>query len=252
MTIHDITLVVVTSVLPSHPDTKIIDETMAKLRHHFPDNEIIMQIDGLRNEQQNRKEDYDQYKSKVLWKCLHEWRNVLPIVFDEHEHQSGMMRKTIDLIKTPLMMYIEGDCPLVDDMPIDWQKCIDFIEDGKANTIRYHFEGIIPKEHEGLMLGTENGFMKTVQWSQRPMLSTKAYYRDVVLPNCKPKSFIEDSFYGVIRDDWDNDGKIGWYRHRLWIYYPDGGNNIKRSYTTDGRAGHRKYTSDDDVWGYVK
>ena len=167
MTIHDITLVVVTSVLPSHPNTKIIDETMAKLRHHFPHNEIIMQIDGLRDEQQNRKEDYDQYKSKVLWKCLHEWRNVLPIVFDEHEHQSGMMRKTIDLIKTPLMMYIEGDCPLVDDLPINWQSCLYLIESGQANTIRFHFEAHIPDDHKHLMIGdVKDGFLRTIQWSQ--------------------------------------------------------------------------------------
>ena len=45
---RDITIVLVTSVLPSHPNTDIIDETIKSIRFHFPDNEIIMQIDGLR------------------------------------------------------------------------------------------------------------------------------------------------------------------------------------------------------------
>lgn len=249
MTIHDITLVVVTSVLPSHPDTRIIDETMARLRHHFPHNEVILQIDGLRSEQQDRKKDYDEYKSKVLWKCLHEWNNVLPVVFEEHEHQSGMMRKTIDLIQTPFLLYIEGDCPLVDDMPINWQSCLDLLENGEANTIRFHFEALIPDDHKHLMIGEpKNGFLRTIQWSQRPHLTSVAYYRDIVLPNCEEHLFIEDTFHSVVQQDYYRDGLFGWYKHRLWIYHPEG--NIKRSYTTDGREGTRKFTSDDDVWGY--
>jgi hypothetical protein len=36
--------------------------------------------------------------------------------------------------------------------------------------------------------------------------------------------------------------------HKLWIYHPEG--NIKRSYHLDGREGGRKFTTDDDAWGY--
>lgn len=249
MNISDITIVIVTSVLPSHPDTSIIDETMASIRHHFPHNEVIMQIDGIRPEQADRKQDYDAYKTKILWKCLHEWRNVLPVVFDEHSHQSTMMKETIGMVRTPLLLYVEGDCPLVTDKPIDWKKCIDWIELGNAYTIRFHFEANIPKEHKHLMLQEKGGFMRTIQWSQRPMLSTVAYYRDVVLPNVPDKSFIEDTFHGVVQNDFNNDGMFGWFKHRLWIYYPNSGENIKRSYTTDGRQGGRKFTSDDEAWG---
>ena len=71
---RDITIVVVTSVLPSHPNTFILDETISSIRSHFPDNEIILQIDGLREERMSRKLDYDEYKNRVLWKCLHEWK----------------------------------------------------------------------------------------------------------------------------------------------------------------------------------
>lgn len=245
----NITVILVTSVLPSHPSLDVLEETLSTIRHHLPTSEIILQIDGLRDEQVDRKDDYDEYKNRVLWKCLHEWKNVLPVVFDEHMHQSSMMMQTIDLIKTPLMLYVEGDCPLTPDMPIDWQKCIDFIYNGEANTIRFHFEGVIPREHEGLMIGVKDGFMRTVQWSQRPHLSSVLYYRDVVLPNVREKFFIEDIFHGVVMNDWNDNGRIGWNRHRLMIYYPNE-KNIKRSYHIDGRAGTRKFTSDDDVWGY--
>jgi hypothetical protein len=48
-----------------------------------------LQIDGLRAEQQDRLEDYNEYKTQVLWKCLHEWENVTPFLFDEITHPLG-------------------------------------------------------------------------------------------------------------------------------------------------------------------
>lgn len=247
----DITIILATSIIPAHPNTEMIDETIRSMRVHFPDNEIIMQIDGLRKEQKHRKPDYDEYKNRILWKCLHEYKNVLPIIFDKHSHQTTMMRKTIREIQTPLMIYVEGDAPLTPDVPIDWEKCIDLIEQKRANTIRFHHEGVIPKPHNHLMLGLEDGFMKTSQWSQRPHLSTVKYYKDIVLPFCEPKTFIEDRFHGKVQDDifpYDVFSEEGWDTHKLWIYHPEG--NIKRSYHLDGRAGTQKFTQDDDVWGY--
>lgn len=244
---RDISVIIVTSVLPSHPSTEIIDETIQSIRHHLPDSEIFLQIDGLREEQEDRIEDYNLYKEKLLWNCLHKYKNVLPILFDVHSHQSTMMKKTFDYIKTPLMLYIEGDTPLVTDNSIDWKSCKDMIYTGKANTIRFHFEATIPKEHEHLMIDIKGNFIKTVQWSQRPHLSSVIYYRDIIMPNIPARSFIEDTFHGVVHSDFIDDGKLGWYKHRLWIYYPNNGENIKRSYHLDGRAGTLKFTSDDEV-----
>jgi hypothetical protein len=240
---NDVTPVLVTSILPSHPDTRILDETLNSIRFHFPDNEIILQIDGLRDERLNRKPDYDEFKNRILWKCMHEWKNVLPVIFDDHSHQTTMMKETIGIINTSALLYIEGDAPLVIDRSIDWQQCLDMLEYQKANTIRYHFEDQIPNEHWHLMLGLEGEFLRTKQWSQRPHLSTVQYYRDIVLPFSDDKTFIEDRFHGKVQSD-------SWDKHKLWIYYPDRG--IKRSYHLDGRQGTRKFTSDDDVWGYTE
>ena len=248
---RDITIVMATSVIPDHPSTTMIEQTINDIRIHFPDNEIIMQIDGLREEQHNRKKDYDEYKNRILWKCLHEYKNILPFVFKEHSHQTTMMRKTINEIKTPLLLYVEGDAPLTPDIPIDWEKCLDMFEYNKANTIRFHFESKIPEPHKHLMFGLDNGFMKTAQWSQRPHLSRKSYYKEIVLPSCVKKFFIEDTFHGKVQDDilpYDTFNQEGWDIHKLWIYHPEG--QIKRSYHLDGRQGTRKYTSDDETWGY--
>jgi hypothetical protein len=246
---NDITIILATSVLPSHPDTHIIDETIRCIRVHFPKNEIIMQIDGLRQEQMDREKDYNEYKNKILWKCLHEYNNVLPIVFDKHSHQSTMMRNTIDEIQTSGLLYVEGDAPLTPDAEIDWQKCCDLLAYEKANTVRFHHEASIPEPHNHLMFGLEDGFMKTSQWSQRPHLSKVSYYKDIILPPLEDKAFIEDKTHGRLQDDISPNGEFsedGWNKHKLWIYHPEG--NIKRSYHLDGREGGRKFTSDDDVW----
>ena len=240
---NDVTIVMPVSILPSHPNIWILEETIKSVRFHFPKNEIILQIDGLRSERKNRKNDYDEFKNRVLWKCLHEWDNVLPIIFDEHSHQTTMMKKTIGEIKTSLMLYVESDAPLVTDIDINWEECLDMLEHGKAKTIRFHFEAFIPEPHEHLMFNKEGNFLQTIQWSQRPHLSTVEYYRDIVLPYCEEKTFIEDRFHGKVQDD-------GWDTHKLWIYNPEG--NIKRSYHLDGRAGTRKFTDDDLVWGYTE
>lgn len=242
----EITVIIPTSILPSHPSLEIIETTINSIRHHLPNSDIILQIDGLRDEQKNEKTRYDEYKTKLLWNCLHKYKNVLPVVFEKYSHQSTMLKETINLVKTSLILYIEGDTPLVIDLKIDWKKCINFINIGEANTIRFHFEAVIPKEHDNLMLGLKDGFMKTVQWSQRPHLSTKLYYKEVVLPTLKKDYFIEDTFHGVVMNDWYDHGRIGWNKHRLWIYYPNE-DNIKRSYHLDGRAGGLKYTTDDEV-----
>ena len=174
---------------------------------------------------------------------MHEWKNVLPIIFDKYSHQTTMMKKTIDIINTAAMLYVEGDAPITPDCDIDWQKCLDMLEYDKANTIRFHFEASIPDEHSYLMFGLEDGFMRTTQWSQRPHLSTVKYYRDFVLPFSEEKTFIEDRFHGKVQDD-------GWNIHKLWIYHPEG--SIKRSYHLDGRQGTQKFTVDDDAWGYTE
>jgi len=252
----DITVVLVTSVIPSHPETYILEETIKSIRHHLPDSEIILQIDGLREEQLHRKEQYDEYKTRILWKCLHEYKNVLPIIFEKHSHQSTMMKQTIDLINTPLMVYIEGDTPLVIDEPIDWDACVDIIDSGKANTVRFYHEAVVPEAHNWLMLDIVGDFLETVQWSQRPHLSKVSYYKEIVLADMPEKTFIEDYMHSVAYEEYiipwkKTKSKEGWEKHKLWIYYPSKTNN-KRSYHTDGRQGLKKFTDDDISWGLTE
>jgi len=233
-----ITVVVPTSPIPSHPSTEIIDQTIKSIRYHT-DAKILITIDGVREEQKNRTEAYRLYTQRLLWKCNFEYTNVVPHIFDTHVHQSGMMEKALEIIDTPLVLYVEHDTPLVTDMDIDWEKISLRVLNREMNVVRFHYEAEIPKEHEYLMLERKDDFLHTKQWSQRPHIANTEFYRDVMRffspeSNC----FIEDRLYGKCiegkADDW-----------KVYIYTPSG--NIKRSLNLDGRSDDVKYEKE-QIW----
>jgi len=228
--------VVPVSPIKGHPDTSILEETIKSIRVHT-DCPIVITFDGVREEQEDRRADYNEFVSRMLWKCNFEYENVLPIIFDHHSHQSGMMKHFLQSIDMPMILYVEQDTPLTPDRKIDWEKCKDYIRSGKANLIRFHFEEVIPDVHEYLMIGgVHDGFRKTVQWSQRPHLASQEIYRIAMgLFSKDSNCFIESYMHGVVQDIWREQGMKGWEKWKMFIYHPDGG--IKRSYHLDGSAG---------------
>lgn len=238
----DITVVIPVSPIPSDPDTAILHETINSVRYQLPHAKIIITFDGVRKEQEEMREAYNEHIRRVLWE-IKDMDNVVPIIFNEHEHQVGMLRKTIHEIKTPMILYVEHDTPLVIDYFIDWNHLIKKIISGESNLIRFHFEAFVPEAHEHLMIGEpEDELLKTVQWSQRPHLASTAFYAKI-LATCfskNAKCFIEDVMHGKVMEDFNQYGELGWNQWRIHIYHPEGG-NIKRSYNLDGRAGGKKF-----------
>lgn len=245
-----ITVVTPVSPIASHPDTAILEETLDSVRHHLPDAEIILCFDGVRPEQMDRKADYDEFIRKALWLADHKYGNVLPMLHNKHQHQTGMMRPALDEIKTPLLMYVEADTPLVTDEPIDFGAITNMVESGRSSVVRLHHEGVVPTDHAHMMHGHECDFpgdylfLRTSQWSQRPHVASKAYYQRILHSYFSPqsKSFIEDQMHGIVDEAFNMNGVLGWYQHRVHIYDPGNG-NMKRSYHLDGRAGEAKYDS---------
>lgn len=239
---YAITVVIPVSPIKSHPSTQVLDETVKSIRHHLKEAEIIITFDGVRPEQESKRGEYETFIQSALFRCNTDW-NATPIIFDEHTHQVGMMNAALDIIKTPTVLYVEQDTPLVTDYDIPFAGLFQEIFERKANVIRFHFEAKIPEPHKHLMLGApENELLKTIQWSQRPHLASTEFYRYILKRNFSPdaKCFIEDKIHGVVQDDWQTMGLRGWEMWKLWIYHPQGG-NIKRSLHLDGREGEPKY-----------
>jgi len=243
----EVMVVVPVSPIPSHPDTAMIEETIASIRVHMPDAPIIITLDGVRPEQEDRRADYEEFQKRLLWKINFEHKNILPVIFPHHMHQSGMMKVVLKQTDIPMILYVEHDTPLTPDRPIDWDKCKDYIRSGKSNVIRFHFEAHIPEEHKYLMFGEpEDGFQKTAQWSQRPHLASTEMYKIIMeLFSDESNCFIEDYAYGKFETLCREQGLRGWEKWRVHIYHPDG--DIKRSHNLDGRKDDYKFV-DEQVW----
>lgn len=245
-----ITVVVPVSPIRSHPSTDLLNDTIQSVRHWLPDSEIFLTFDGVREEQEDRRWAYEHHIAEALQLAEpgpSNWHPVVPHIFDQHLHQSGMLRRIIGEIPTPLLLYVEQDTPLVTTEPIDWATITQPILDGTSNVVRLYHEAEIPRVHRHLMHGDEPGtpLIRTSQWSQRPHVASVAYYRRVLNAYFSRDAccFLEDRMYGVLDEAYNIDGLAGWHQHRVHVYNPPEGLNMKRSLHTDGRAGEAKYDS---------
>lgn len=229
-----ITAVVPVSPIPSHPDTAILTETLDSIRYWLPDAEIILTFDGVDPRLEHRASDYQEHIRRALWLADHHYGNSLPLIFDEHTHQTGMLPAALHHVETPLLMYVEHDCPLVTDEHIEFDLITKFILDGHSNLVRLHHEALILPEHQHLTHGDDGQFIRTSQWSQRPHIASLAYYTRIYDTHLAGRNyFIEDIMHGVVSEAFRQFDMPGWDQHKLHIYNP--GQNMKRSFTTDGR-----------------
>lgn len=238
-----ITVVVPTSPIPSHPSTEVIDATIASVRAQLPDAEILVMADGVRLEQEDRRADYDAYLHSLLW-WTNRAHNVAPFLAERFSHQGELMRRALDEITTPLVMFVEHDTPITGE--IDWEGICSVIRSGQLNVVRLHHEVSILKPHEHLMLDRSPidmgvPIIRTAQWSQRPHIASTAFYRNLIREWFAPsaRTMIEDAVYGPLTMAWSDRGVKGWEEWKVGIYAPEG--NMQRSLHLDGRGDDPKY-----------
>ncbi len=227
---NDITVLIPVAPIPSNPSSEVLDETLASIRERLPDSEIILMFDAVPAHLMELKAKYEQFTQHMLWKVEHEMENVTPIIFEQHSHQSTMLRKGLDMVRTPLVLWSEQDTPLHNDIP--FKELEEVVLTGYANSIRFHHEAAIPVDHEHLMLDKEPidilgvPLIRTRQWSGRPHLALTSFYRDIVAKYWKDKMFIEHIMYGIVEGG-------NYDEFRLHLYAPQG--SLVRSLHLDGR-----------------
>jgi len=233
-----VTVLMPTSTIPSHPSLDIISETVASVRDRLPGAEILIMADGVAANMTHRFADYDEYLRRLAWECNHVWSGVTPFLFDTHTHQVGMTRRVLDEVRTPLVLFVEHDTPLIGD--VDWVGCARAVLSGATNLIRFHHEANVLDPHKHLMVDEVPRLLegvpllRTVQWSQRPHLAATGVYRTWMDARWWRDSdgMIEDRMFGVVENDWLQHHDPG--RFRLTMYAPEG--DIKRSTHLDGRG----------------
>lgn len=242
-----ITVLLLTSPLPSHPSTAILDETLASVRHWLPTADVLLLCDGVRPEQEDRREAYTEAVRRHLHDCALNWERVTPVLAREHVHQSGLLRLALPLVRTPLVLWCEGDTPLTPDCEVPFAAMAEAIGSGEFNLIRLLHEAFVHPEHELLMVDPEPvnvagiPVRRTMQFSARPFLCSTAWLRALLDSHFAPdaRCFVEDRAYGIIEQAWREHGRFAWNIWRLGILEPEG--NAKRSYHLDGRDGGEKF-----------
>lgn len=236
-----ITVIITTSPAPLHPDTAHLDETVESVRERLPDADIIISCDGVHPSQAHYADAYGEYVRRLTWKANTEWSNVLPVVLAEHGHQANGLRAALAHTRTPNILFMEHDTPLVGPQ-VPWDDLCDVIDDDDANMIRLHHEASVLEPHRHLMLDETptrpDGvpLLRTAQWSQRPHLASTAWYRWLLRTYFAPESrtMIEDVMHGVLTQAYRTTGLHGWNSWKVWLYAPEG--DIKRSWHLDSRG----------------
>lgn len=227
----DVTAIMPTTHMPSNPSTEVIEQTLDSIVEQMPNSEIIVMIDGLRPEVSEFVQDYEEATRKLLHQLKYKYPHAIPMRFDQYSHQSLMTRQALKIISTPLILFVEHDTPITRD--IDWAGIKEIVKSNYAYQVRLSHEGRILEEHQYLMLDKEPQLVhgvpliRTIQWSQRPHLSTTDFYRYILrrYHDDEPR-FIEHVMYGILlHGDWNE--------FRTHIYTPPG--DIQRTIHLDGR-----------------
>lgn len=246
-----VTVLIPTSSIPAHPSTELIRECIARTRAYpeMADADVIIMFDGIHDNHAYRAAEYEEYKRQMIDLCSwsSELRGCLPLVFDAHSHQSGMTKRALQLVDTPLIFFQEHDTyPLHD---IDWNGLFAaFEQPHNVNQIQLHIDGRILPEHRYLMIDNDPQQIGSVRlirhrkWSQRPHLARTSWYRQLMAEyfGQNARTMIEDVINGALCTRVG--GRIDtWKKWGTWIYHPDDPiHGILRSGTRDGRDGESK------------
>lgn len=225
----DISVIIPSSVIPSHPSTHILDWCVGSVRSQLFNAPIYVMLDGVRVEQGERKAAYEEFKRRLVFPP---WAGPVELVeFQTHHHQAAMMRETLNRVTTPLVFFIEHDWMLLENIP--WDAMAKTILEREADVIRLHQEQSIHPEHTHLFLESVeiNGLplkKMRVFWAQ-PHLAFTDWYRKQLAEKFSSycRCFIEDRLYGINLD-------TPWEDNKIFMYEPEGG--LKRVSHTDGRG----------------
>jgi len=243
---NQLTVLIPTSPIPSHPSTAILDETISNVRK-YTDAKIILMFDGVHSSLEHRRKDYNEYITRVEEKISNEeYGDCIEMIFKEHSHQTLMTRTVLEeIVKTPLIMFCEADTSPIGDIP--FEDICNLVQHSHINYVRFNIFEKTPTEHQYLMLDKEPillnirwnnvPLIRTIQWSQRPHISKKDWYLKILQQHFSSgeKMMIEDRMHSIVQESYKELKKdiFG-----LAIYAPNG--SQLRSYHSDGRGADEK------------
>jgi hypothetical protein len=225
-----LTALISCSPIKSHPSTEIIEECIESIKART-DARIIVMADGVREEQEDYRRRYEEFLTRLQKK----YPDLEIANMDSHKHQARTTSIVLQIVKTPVILFIEHDMALKGEIPLE-EMC-GMITKGEADIVRLLYEDNDLINYTHLMIEKVGDYTKTKQWSQRPHFASTTYYKRILSSNFSPnsKTFIEDRMHGVIESE-DN-----WNNNKLWTYTPE--LPVQRFTYRDGREDDPKFES---------
>lgn len=229
---NNITVVIPTSPIPSHPNTEMIEFVISSIRYQLPNSRIIIMCDGVRDAVSHRKEQYEEYKKNLRFLFEKDFPKIMIKEFNKPSQQAMMLQSTLSEIEDPVMFFVEHDCVIL-PKKIDWNAISESLLSDSLRYVRFYWQNTIHPEHDYLMgelvelYGSK--FIKTKQWSGWPHLSTKKQYaRDLFQYFNGDNEMLESIFYGPCANS-------SWNKFRTGIYITEEGTQFFKH--LDGRNG---------------
>jgi hypothetical protein len=213
-----VTCLIPTSPIPRHPDTGLVERCVAAVRHYFPTAHCVLLADGVRPQVAHRKDQYAEYLKRLV-NLVNDGKlgNTKLSVYANHSQQAIMTRNVLHHhVTTPLILFVEHDAVLRTEPPINFEVIFDLLLRKEANLVRFYNWKDIWHEHEYLMRGelTHAGqrFVKTVQYSQWPLVSRTDYHQNLLkaLPPHQVTMIEPAVYYRVANSEWED--------HKILIY----------------------------------
>jgi hypothetical protein len=252
-----LTVVVTASPIPSHPATDVIEQTVGSVlaQPALAGCEVVVACDGVRPGCEHLAGAYDEHLRRLVGLCRRRWR-ALPLLADGWEHQALRLRAALARVRTPLVLVMEHDTPLVDWCgPTDWEGICRLVLGGGSvsetgvNVVRLLHEADVLDAHRHMTvdrLPVELDGVpvyRTVQWSQRPHVAATGWYAALLARyfGASSRTFVEDALHGAAHNAWIEGGRTlgAWRRFGLAVYAPATASKM-RSTHLDGRAGDAK------------
>lgn len=206
---NGVSLIVVTSPIPSHPDTTLIDIAIESvLKMNYPFSEMIISYDKDRK----NTSSYKTYKKRMKSKYL----QFKHLDLDKHGHFIGTFHNALNHCKTKYFFLLQHDISLVGKFPID--ECLETKVDWNI-IATHHFkpdecEKDIPEPTHWfpIMKKTKDkNLLKTYGWSERIFLSKRDWMMDKLheyYHKGKTINFIESIFHKEFDKLWKREQKI--------------------------------------------
>src|SRR5262249_33720626 len=178
----ELTVVVQTSLIPSHPDTAMLERSLASLKLLGVPPRLLFLFDGLRGGSDEDERCYRWYRRLVRARFAGEYFEA-----EQAVGSGGCLRRALDRVTTPYLLYWEHDWEL--NRPIDTHGILRALRDDPGvRSVRLNQRVTLeaPGDLELLQRPSEAAapLVATPCWSANPHFARTETYRSLVRPAC--------------------------------------------------------------------